>query len=75
MDELISWVIVGAVCFGIVLAVSIIELRQKKKKEQNTQKEPKQEMPEFTEGQVYQMEDGSLAKYVGNGKFLKVKDK
>ena len=75
MSELISWVIVGAVCFGIVLAVSIIELRQKKKKEQNTPKEPKQEMPEFKEGQVYQMEDGSLAKYVGNGKFLKVKDR
>ena len=72
MSELISWVIVGAVCFGIVLAVSIIELRQKKKKEQNA---PKPEMPQFKEGQVYQMEDGSLAKYVGNGKFLKVKDK
>jgi len=33
----------------------------------------KEKPPEFVAGQVYQMEDGTLAKYAADGKFYKIK--
>ena len=32
-----------------------------------------EKQPEFVVGQVYQMEDGALAKYAADGKFYKIK--
>jgi len=63
MNEIIPWIIVAAVLLGVVVAITLIEIRLKRKKEAATG---------FQIGRVYQMEDGSLAKYIGDGKFVKV---
>lgn len=60
------------VCLVVIVVTKKLELGLKKKK-----------MPKPVEGtdpyanlkigQIYQMENGDIAKYVGDGKFLKVK--
>jgi len=65
MDEnIIPWIILGVICFVVLGALTLFELRMRKKREAASG---------FVIGRIYQMEDGSLAKYVGDGKFIKVK--
>ena len=70
MDTLTLCILLVAVCFAVVVITGALEILLKKKKVNTEPAEPK---PEFTVGRIYQMEDGSFAKYAGNGKFLKVR--
>jgi len=62
--NIIPWIIVGAICFVVIVLITLYELRVRKKREMQSG---------FVVGRVYMMEDGSMAKYVGDGKFVKVK--
>ena len=76
MDTLTLCILLVAVCFAVVVITGALEILLKKKKEAKTVQvntEPAEPKPEFTAGRIYQMEDGSFAKYAGNGKFLKVR--
>ena len=73
MDYLAILIGFVVICFFVVILTGFLEARLKKNKEQLAAEEPAEPAPEFTVGRIYQMEDGSFAKYAGNGKFLKVK--
>ena len=73
MDYLTILIGFAVICFFVVILTGFLETRLKKNKEQPAAEEPAEPAPEFTVGRIYQMEDGSFAKYAGNGKFLKVK--
>lgn len=77
MDSLTLCILLVAVCFAVVILTGALEILLKKKKEGktapvNTETETEPQ-PEFTVGRIYQMEDGTFAKYAGDGKFLKVR--
>ena len=89
--EMSSWVILGIVIIGCLVLIAVISLIEKKYNKRlisprqemilENAKERAQEVfaeekpPEFVVGQVYQMEDGTLAKYAEDGKFYKIKTK
>ena len=73
MDYLTILIGFAVICFFVVILTGFLESRLKKNKEQPAAEEPAEPAPDFTVGRIYQMEDGSFAKYAGNGKFLKVK--
>ena len=73
MDYLTILIGFAVICFFVVILTGFLETRLKKNKEQPAAEEPAEPAPDFTVGRIYQMEDGSFAKYAGNGKFLKVK--
>ena len=73
MDYLVILIGFVVICFFVVILTGFLEARLKKNKEQPAAEEPAEPQPDFTVGRIYQMEDGSFAKYAGNGKFLKVK--
>jgi len=77
MDALTLCIILVAVCFAVIIITGFLEILLKKNKEAKAVpavSEPETEpQPDFTIGRIYQMEDGSFAKYAGDGKFLKVK--
>lgn len=73
MDYLAILIGFVVICFFVVILTGFLETRLKKNKEQPAAEEPAEPQPDFTVGRIYQMEDGSFAKYAGNGKFLKVK--
>lgn len=60
-------------CFIIIVISAVFERRLRKTQKEQKPAKGGESQPDFVEGQVYQMEDGSLAKYAGNGKFLKIK--
>ena len=77
MDSLTLCILLVAVCFAVVVITGALEILLKKKKEAKTALEKTdseaEPQPDFTVGRIYQMEDGSFAKYAGDGKFLKVR--
>ena len=73
MDYLAILIGFAVICCFVVILTGFLETRLKKNKEQPASEEPAEPQPDFTVGRIYQMEDGSFAKYAGNGKFLKVK--
>ncbi|HJK06546.1 MAG TPA: hypothetical protein O0X46_05340 [Methanocorpusculum sp.] len=89
--EMSSWVILGIVIIGCLILIAVISRIEKKYNKRlisprqemilENAKERAQEVfaeektPEFVVGQVYQMEDGTLAKYAEDGKFYKIKTK
>ena len=73
MDYLTILIGFAVICLFVVILTGFLESRLKKNKEQPAAEEPAEPQPDFTVGRIYQMEDGSFAKYAGNGKFLKVK--
>ena len=89
--EMNSWVILGIVIIGCLILIAVISRIEKKYNKRlisprqemilENAKERAQEVfaeektPEFVVGQVYQMEDGTLAKYAEDGKFYKIKTK
>lgn len=73
MDYLAILIGFVVICLFVVILTGFLETRLKKNKEQPAAEEPAEPQPDFTVGRIYQMEDGSFAKYAGNGKFLKVK--
>ena len=73
MDYLAILIGFAVICFFVVILTGFLETRLKKNKEQPAAEEPAEPAPDFTVGRIYQMEDGSFAKYAGDGKFLKVK--
>jgi len=74
-------------CLILVIVFSKLERKVSKKpasKQQSAPAEPRKEtesapaseaQPVFTVGQVYQMEDGTLATYAADGTFRKIKEK
>lgn len=73
MDTLAMFGIILAICIPLGIITTIFQYRLRKK--QTEKVEMNQQKVEFIKERIYQMEDGSLAKYIGNGKFLKVKMK
>ena len=86
VDPVGVFVVIGFIilCMIVVLVVSKLEKKLNKSLPETNQQSNSPEMGRgalseeedfsaFIVGQVYQMEDGSLAKYAGNGKFLKIK--
>lgn len=84
-----SWLIFGMVIIGCLILIAIISRIEAKyhKRLVSPRQEiilenasgraqeifSEEKPPEFVVGQVYQMEDGTLAKYAADGKFYKIK--
>ncbi|HJJ43010.1 MAG TPA: hypothetical protein VJ857_03980 [Methanocorpusculum sp.] len=78
-------VIIGIIIFCMILIFGIAKLERRLKKQQPAKNNnsgasrgalSEEEMDGgFVVGQVYQMEDGTLAKYAGSGQFNKIKQK
>lgn len=68
LPGIIGLIIIIVVCTIVIIIATKLEAKLKNKEKKN-------ETPDnFTVGRIYQMEDGSYAKYIGNGKFKKVKE-
>lgn len=75
------------ICLILVIVFTKLEQRFAKKPASNQQPSPEEHpkenestpaeetQPAFVVGQVYQMEDGSLAEYAADGTFRKIKEK
>ncbi|MDO5844544.1 MAG: hypothetical protein Q4Q53_05315 [Methanocorpusculum sp.] len=72
ITAIVGLIILIVVCMIIAFTAAKLEARLKNKR--NVSDVTAQNSPQFVEGRIYQMEDGSFAKYVGNGKFKKVKE-
>lgn len=86
-----SWIIFGIVIIGCLILIAVISRIEKKynKRFVSSRQEiilenageraqevfAEEKPPEFVVGQVYQMEDGTLAKYAADRKFYKIKVK
>lgn len=84
-----SWILFGIVIIGCLLLIAIIsrieakynkrlvsprqEIILENAGERAREVFAEEKPPEFVVGQVYQMEDGTLAKYAADGKFYKIK--
>ncbi len=73
MDYLTLLIGFVVICFAVVILSGFLEAKLKRKTEPPKTETPDEPAPEFTVGRIYKMEDGSFAKYTGNGKFLKVR--
>lgn len=74
MENVGLFVLFLVICIVVVIVSTIIQYRLRMKRGVlKDSSEKKQD--EFVVGRIYQMKDGSLAKYVGDNKFLKVKMK
>ncbi len=86
VDPVGVFVVIGFIilCMIVVLVVSKLEKKLNKTLPKTKQQSNSPEMgcgalsegedfSAYIVGQVYQMEDGSLAKYAGNGQFHKIK--
>lgn len=73
MEDVGLFVLFLVICIVVVAGTTIIQYRLRKKRGDLKQSPEKKQ--EFVVGRIYQMKDGSLAKYVGDNKFLKVKMK
>ena len=75
--------IIGIIIFCMILIFGITKLELRLKKQQSARNNvsetgrdvlvEKEMDGQFVIGQVYQMEDGTLAKYAGSGQFNKIK--
>lgn len=78
---LINWILLGGIiiiCLIVIYLTSRYEDKRNERLKLEQQKkiqETAAEAPAFTVGQVYQMEDGTLARYAADGKFYKIKIK
>lgn len=84
-----SWLIFGIVIIGCLILIAVISRIEAKYHKrfisprqeiilENASERAQdvfagEQPPEFVVGQVYQMEDGTLAKYAADGKFYKIK--
>ncbi|HJJ31834.1 MAG TPA: hypothetical protein O0X97_06270 [Methanocorpusculum sp.] len=79
MSDITTFVIGLVVCMAVAVLLTIVQMRLKKraeaKKASSAGNQGAEKKPAFTVGRIYQMEDGSLAKYIGDNKFVKVKEK
>lgn len=79
MADITTFLIGLAVCIAVVVVLTILQMKLRKKTDARkaaAQKTPASSADEkFVVGRIYQMPDKSLAKYIGDNKFLKVKEK
>lgn len=84
-----SWMIIAIVIIGCLILIAVIshietkynkrfisrrqEIILESAGERAEEIFAEEKPPEFVVGQVYQMEDGTLAKYAADGKFYKIK--
>ncbi|MDU9376990.1 hypothetical protein McpSp1_16340 [Methanocorpusculaceae archaeon Sp1] len=84
-----SWIIFAVVIIGCLILIAVISRIETKYNKRFVSKRQEiilenaseraqemfseEEQPEFVVGQVYQMEDGTLAKYAADKKFYKIK--
>ncbi|HJJ55306.1 MAG TPA: hypothetical protein O0X50_04390 [Methanocorpusculum sp.] len=73
MEDVGLFVLFLVICIVVVAGTTIIQYRMRMKR--GDLKQVSEKKQEFVVGRIYQMKDGSLAKYVGDNKFLKVKMK
>lgn len=79
MADIVTFIIGLVICvaFAVVLTIVQLKLRKRadaKKAAADTSANAAAANEKFVIGRIYQMPDGSLAKYVGDGRFLKVKE-
>lgn len=77
MSDVMTFVIGLVVCIAVAVILTIIQLKLRRKAEEKkaSANQGAEKRPAFTVGRIYQMQDGSLAKYIGDNKFVKVKEK
>ncbi len=78
---MVNWLILGVMILGCLAVIYLISRYEEKRgkrllsKKQELMLEAAEENAAFVVGQVYQMEDGSLARYASDGKFYKIRMK
>ena len=77
MSDILTFVIGFFVCAAVAVILTIVQLKLRRKAEEKkaSANPGVDKQPAFVVGRIYQMEDGSLAKYIGDNKFVKVKEK
>ena len=80
MADIGTFLLFLGLCVVVAVGTTILQYQLRKRRsaraKQETNVPAKQDpSPQFVVGRIYQMEDGSLAKYIGDDQFLKVKMK
>ena len=77
MADITTFLIGLAVCIAVAVGLTILQLKLRKRNEEKERNQAKKSAAneKFEVGKIYQMPDKSLAKYIGDNKFLKVKMK
>jgi len=73
MDNPGLFVLFLVICIVVVIVSTIIQYKLRMKR--GVLKDSSENKQELVVGRIYQMKDGTLAKYIGDNKFLKVKMK
>lgn len=74
LSAVVILLIIIALCGVVIVFAPKLERLVNKRSEKLSKKEESDAFAGFVVGRIYQMEDGSFAKYVGKGKFVKVKE-
>ena len=79
MADIVTFIIGLVICVAFAVVLTIVQLKLRKKADARKAAADKTSAAaaaneKFVIGRIYQMPDGSLAKYVGDGRFLKVKE-
>ena len=81
MDDIAIFLIGLGICIVVAVGLTIVQMKLRKKTDERKATRGKKEAEaaaaneKFVVGRIYQMPDKSLAKYIGDNKFLKVKEK
>ena len=77
MSDIVTFVIGFFVCAAVAIILTIVQLKLRRKAEvkKDSANQGADKKTAFVVGRIYQMQDGSLAKYIGDNKIVKVKEK
>ena len=79
MADIVTFLIGLGICVVVAVGLTVLQMKLRKKADARKAAADKTSAvaaanEKFVIGRIYQMPDGSLAKYVGDGRFLKVKE-
>ncbi|MDO5847868.1 MAG: hypothetical protein Q4Q20_06230 [Methanocorpusculum sp.] len=81
MADITVFLIGLGICIVVAVGLTIVQIKLRKKADERKASQGKKAADaalaneKFVVGRIYQMPDKSLAKYIGDNKFLKVKEK
>ena len=81
MADIVTFLVGLGICIVVAVGLTVLQMKLRKKSDGRKAAQEKKAAgaalanEKFVVGRIYQMPDKSLAKYIGDNKFLKVKEK
>ena len=80
MADIVTFLVGLGICIVVAVGLTVLQMKLRKKSDARKAAADKTSAAaaaneKFVVGRIYQMPDKSLAKYIGDNKFLKVKEK